>query len=82
MPTDVDRNLRCAGDAVVIVVHPPNPKLETVFAVFGMVCAHPEKFELAGVYSSEIAAKVVAGDLPGPAYVTPVTLDALPKRRL
>lgn len=65
----------------MIVVHPPSPKLETVFAVFGMVCAHPEKFELAGVYTSEIAAKVVAGDLPGPTYITPFKLDALPKRR-
>lgn len=76
-PSDTVRR----DDQVAIILHPPCPKIETVFAVFGMVYAHPERFELAGIYSSEMAAKVVAEDLGGLSYVAPFKLDALPKRR-
>lgn len=63
-----------------LVFDPPQEPLK-VFAVFRLVSDQYGTSELAGVYSTQLIAEVIARDLRGQAYVWEFTVDALPRTR-
>lgn len=64
----------------MIVIY-PEQRIKTVFAVIQEIRDQYGHTELVGVYSSRIAADVIASDLPGRAWVKEFTIDAIPQRR-
>jgi len=64
--------------AMHITIEPPKEQ-PRVYAVFRLVSDQYGSSELAGVYSTQLIADVVARDLRGQAFVKEFVVDAVPR---